>query len=120
MSSFLNIDALATSNNWAGAKHWKWGANRIKTRGNTAVTSSDTTPTSDEAIDGSNRTLIVDENGEEVVALQPTKKSRTKKTKAASSFVLDFSACLQSEAWPDESLFAAPKKGSATMMTGEC
>jgi hypothetical protein len=68
--------------------------------------------------DSSNsHTVTIDEDGEEVVTLQPTKKTKAKKSRAAPGFALDFRACLDRAQWPEEGLFGAPKKAASALMT---
>jgi hypothetical protein len=123
--AFFDVETVSMNNNWAGAKHWKWGSSKAKKAAADAAAAS----TSDRALrqrnsggdeDGehSDDDAAMAANDDEQAAGAAKAKPKKKASKKATGTTLDFATCLDKKAWAAESAFSPPKgRTDTTCMT---
>ena len=98
MNTLMTMTGAANGNNWAGAKHWKWGTNKMQTRTNNKSSKKDLNDNDNDE----------DGDGETEIAASSEGKKKVTKKKAKVGVEIDFSI-IDSKDFVKEELFKIPQ-----------
>ena len=118
--AYFDVETVAKNNNWAGAKHWKWGAAKAKAVSDRVLREQNKDNAATAAAADADDDNMEKEEGMEIATSRKAEAKKGSKQGAGKAKPgLDFYECLEIRTWDDESIFAPPKstRSDTTCMT---